>query len=162
MHHCSRYFKRYIIPHLVHIGSHLAYFFLNYVYIGNLHINGQESDPGLMALFSWWQIDRKIRVHPSLKYFKIRAFTILVLVLKKNCCSYFPLWDSYMHLMENLANLEGSNSVLGLHDTLLETGKIKFNITSAWSVLQWHWSHEVFQFRVKVFFEGSVSVHKAV
>ncbi len=26
--------KRYIIPHHVHIGSHLAYFFLNYVYIG--------------------------------------------------------------------------------------------------------------------------------
>ncbi len=27
--------KRYIIPHHVHIGSHLAYFFLNYVYIGS-------------------------------------------------------------------------------------------------------------------------------
>ncbi len=26
--------KRYIIPHHVHIGSHLAYFFLNYVDIG--------------------------------------------------------------------------------------------------------------------------------
>ncbi len=27
--------KRYIIPHHVHIGSHLAYFCLNYVFIGD-------------------------------------------------------------------------------------------------------------------------------